>query len=64
MCDKMAISACILKIENDPFSRLQEELRKRLIVTNFPTNKQYVNIKLPQNETDLWSSFLVKMKYW
>ena len=38
MCDKMAISAYILKIvEKDPF---KEELRKYLIVTNFfPTNK-------------------------
>ena len=49
MCDKMAISAYIFKIvENDPF------LRKCLIVTNsFSTNKQYVKIKLMQNETNL-----------
>ena len=26
--------------------------------------KQYVKIKLMQNETDLWSIFLVKTKYW
>ena len=30
----------------------------------FSTNKQYVNIKLLQNETNLWSSFLAKKKYW
>ena len=36
MCDKMAISAYILKIvEKDPFLRLQRELKKCLIVTNF-----------------------------
>ena len=29
----------------------------------FPTNKQYVKIKLMQNETNLWSIFLVKTKY-
>ena len=39
--------------------------RKNLIVANFCfTNKQYVKIKLMQNETNLWSSFLVKTKYW
>ena len=32
--------------------------RKSLIVTNFfSTNKQYVKIKLMQNETNLWSIF-------
>ena len=56
MCDKMAISAYILK---------KEERRKCLIITNiFSTNKQYVKIKLMQNETNLWSNFLVKTKYW
>ena len=30
----------------------------------FSTNKQYLKIKLMQNETNLWSSFLVKTKYW
>ena len=30
----------------------------------FPTNKQYVMTKLMQNETNLWSIFLVKTKYW
>ena len=38
---------------------------KCLIVTNFfSTNKQYIKIKLMQNETNLWSTFLVKTKYW
>ena len=60
----MAISVYILKIvEKDPFLRLQ--MRAKEIVTNFfYTNKQYVKIKLMQNETNLWSSFLVKMEYW
>ena len=31
---------------------------------SFSINKQYVKIKLIQNERNLWSSFLVKMKYW
>ena len=63
MCDRTAISAYILKIaENNP---LERELRKCLIVTNlFFTNKQYVKIKLMQNETNLWSNFSVKAKYW
>ena len=44
MCDKMAISAYILKIvEKDPFLRLQME--------------RYVKIKLMQNETNLCSIF-------
>ena len=30
----------------------------------FSTNKQYVKIKLMQNETNCWSIFLVKTKYW
>ena len=59
----MAISVHILKIvENDPFLRLQmtaEEMFNRHQF--FHTNKQYVKIK--QNETNLWSSFLVKTKY-
>ena len=65
MCDKMAISAHILKIvEKDQFLRLQRQLRKCLIVTNFfSTNKQYAKIKLMQNEINLWSSFMVKTKY-
>ena len=39
--------------------------RKCLIITNFfSTNKQYLKIKLMQNETNRWSIFLVKTKYW
>ena len=30
----------------------------------FSTNKQYVKITLMQNETNLWSIFLVKTKYY
>ena len=30
----------------------------------FFTNKQYVKIKPMQNETNRWSIFLVKTKYW
>ena len=53
MCDKMAISAYILKtVENDPFLRLQmrakEDFNRHQL---FSTNKQYVKIKLMQNET-------------
>ena len=66
MCDKMTISAYILKIvENDPFLRLQKRAKKMFNRDQFfSTNKQYVKIKLMQNETDLWSNFLVKTKYW
>ena len=32
-------------------------------MANVYANKQYVKIKLMQNETNLWSSFLVKTKY-
>ena len=66
MCDKMAISVYILKIvENDPFSRLQmraKEMfnRHQFCFPQISNNK----IKLMQNETNLWSSFLVKTKYW
>ena len=50
MCDKMAISAYILKIvENNPFLRLQmrgeEDFNRHQF---FSTNKQYVKIKLMQ----------------
>ena len=59
MCDKMAISAYILKIvEKDPFLRLQmsaEEMFNRHQF--FSTDKQYVIIKLMQNETNRWSIF-------
>ena len=62
MCDKMAISAYILKIvEKDPFLRLQiraKEMFKRHHF--FSTNKQHVKSKLMQNETNLWSIFLVR----
>ena len=66
MCHKMAISAYILKIvQVVQFLRLQmrakEEFNRHQF---FSTNKQYVKIKLMQNETNLWSIFfLVKMKY-
>ena len=66
MCDKMAISAYILKIvEKDPFLRLQ--MRAKEVFNHhqfFSTNKQYVKIKLIQNQTNCWSIFLVKTKYW
>ena len=62
MCDKMAISAYILKkVEKDPFSRLQmraEEIFNRYQF--FSTNKQYVKIRLMQNETNRWSIFFGK----
>ena len=65
MCDKMAISAYILKIvEKDPFLRIQMRAKEMFNVTNFfSTNKQYIKIKLMQNETNRWSIFLVKTKY-
>ena len=66
MCDKMAISAYISKIvEKDSLLRLQmsaKEMFNRHQI--FPTLKQYVKIKLIQNETNRWSIFLVKTKYW
>ena len=66
MCDKMAISAYILKIdEKDPFLRLQiraKEMFNRHQL--FSTSKQYLKIKLMRNETNRWSIFLVKTKYW
>ena len=63
----MANYAYILKIvENDPLLRLQMNAKEMFeIVTNlFPTHKQYVKIKLIQNETNRWSIFLVKTKNW
>ena len=65
MCDKMAISAHILKIvEDDLFLRLQMTVKEMFNRQKFfYTNKQYVKIKLMQNETNLWSTFLVKTKY-
>ena len=66
MCDKMAISAYILKIvEKDPFLRLQMRGKEMLNCHQFfSTNRQYVKLKLMQNETNLWSTFLVKTKFW
>ena len=66
MCDKMAISAYILKIvEKDPFLRLQMRAKEMFNCHQFfSTDKQYLKIKLMQNETNRWSIFLVKMKYW
>ena len=59
MCDKMAISAYVLKIvENDRF--LRPQMRGKEMFNRhqfFSTNKQYVKIKLMQNETNLWSIF-------
>ena len=66
MCDKMTISAYIWKIvEKDPFLRLQMRAKEDLNRHQFfSTNKQYVKIKLMQNETNRWSIFLVKTKFW
>ena len=66
MWDKMVISAYVLKIvEKDPFLRLQmtaKEMSNRHQF--FSTDKQYVKIKLIQNEAFGRSISLVKMKYW
>ena len=61
----MAISTYIMKIaENDPFSRLQMRAMEMFDRHQFFfTHKQYVTIKLMQNETNRWSNFLVKVKY-
>ena len=66
MCDKMAISGYILKVvEKDPLLRLQMSVKEMFNHYQFfPTHKQYVKIKLMQNETNRWSIFLVKTKYW
>ena len=55
----MAISAYILKIvENDTFSRLQMRAKEMFNSHQFfSTTKQYVKIKLMQNETNRWSIF-------
>ena len=55
MCDKMVISAYILKIvENDPFLRLQRRAKEMFNRHQFfSTNKHYVKIKMMQNETNL-----------
>ena len=62
MCDKMTISAYILKIlEKDPFLRLQMRTKEMFNRHQFfSTNKQYVKIKLVQNETNMWSIFYGK----
>ena len=59
MCDKMAISAYIMKIvEKDLFLRFQMKAKKMFNGHQFfSTSKQYVDIKLMQNETNLWSIF-------
>ena len=63
MCDKIAISGYILKIvENDPI--LRPQMRAMEMFNHhefFPTNKQYIKIKLMQNETNLWSIFMVNI---
>ena len=66
MCDKMAISAYILKIvEKDPFLRLQMGANEMFNRHQFfSTHKQYVKIKLMQNETSRCSTSLVKTKSW
>ena len=55
MFDKMAISAYILKMV-DQMRRKKEFNRHQF----FSTNKQYVKIKLMQNETNRWSTFFGK----
>ena len=57
MCDKMAISAYILKIvDKDPFLRLQMRAKEMFNHHQFfSRNKQFVKIKLMQNETNLRS---------
>ena len=66
MCNKMAIYAYILKIvEKDPLLRLQMSAKEMFNHHQFfPTHRKYVKIKLLQNETNRWSIFLVKTKYW
>ena len=68
MCDKMAISAYILKIvKKDPFLSSRLQMRTKEMFNHhqfFSTNKHYDKIKLMQNETNMWSIFLVKTKYW
>ena len=60
MCDKMAISSRILKVvENNPFLRLQMTAKEMFNRHQFCyTNKQYVKIKLMQNETNQSSDIL------
>ena len=71
MCDKMAISAYILKIvKKEPFLRLQMRAKEMFNCHHFfSTNKQYPKIKLIQKETNRWSIFfgedelLVKLRF-
>ena len=62
----MAMYAYILKIvEKDPLLRLQMSAKEMFNRHQFfPTHKQYVKIKLMQNETNRQSIFLVKTKFW
>ena len=55
MCGKVAISAHIFKVvENDSFLRLQMAAKEMFNRHQFfYTNKQYLKIKLMQNETNL-----------
>ena len=66
MCDKMAISAYILqKVVKFPFLKLQMSAKEMFNSHQFfSTHKQYIKIKLMQNESNLWSIVLVKAKYW
>ena len=59
MCDKIAIYAYILKIvENDPLLRLQMSAKEMFNRHQFfPIHKQYVKLKLMQNDTNRWSIF-------
>ena len=59
MWDKLAIYAYILKIvEKDPLLRLQISAKEMFNSHQFfPTHKQYLKIKLMQNETNRWSIF-------
>ena len=58
MCDKVAI---LKIIEKDPLLRLQMSAKEMFNRHQFfPTHKQYVKIKLMQNETNRWSIFFGK----
>ena len=49
---------CLKIIENDPLLRLQMRAKEMFNCHQFfSTNKQYVKIKLMQNETNCWSIF-------
>ena len=58
MCDKIAVSYILKIVEKNPFLRLQMRAKEMFNCHNFfSTNKQYVKIKLMQNETNRWSIF-------